>query len=148
MDKATLKKERKRLHNIYVNHDIDGFRAFIKDLSKEKPVLLPFVDAPDERLSDLMYEEKSKLMYLGDVWQEARNHKRLKKIWGGVPFNRYPNIIKENMSPSGELPRCIGCVHFRSKVGEAEACMLVGATPGDVCCPAYKPTDTAHPKVG
>jgi len=144
MDKAALKRERKRLHAIYVNHDIDGFRAFIKDLSNERPVLKQFIDAPDEQLSDLMYEEKSKLMYLGPLWQEARNHKRLKRIWKPIQFKDYPLAVKQAMSASGELPRCAGCSYFRhgpclEDGKEEDSCILLGTAPGDVCCPAYKP---------
>lgn len=123
--KEELKLARRRLHDIYVRHDVAGFRAFIKDHANEKKKLQHFIDKPDEVLSDLMYEEKSKLMYLGDLWQEARNHKRMKAIWPG----------QDNQEI---LPLCANCKWFRDKPSEKEEpCMHLGSVPTDICCRAF-----------
>lgn len=128
MDKEKMKLERRRLHQIYLDHDIPKFREFIKDRAHDRPELIPFTGESDQVLSDLMYNMKSQLMYLGPLWQEARNVMRFKQFWSG------------RRCPIEDIPLCVSCKYFREAPSPEESpCMHMGATPADISCPVYDP---------
>lgn len=140
MDKQLLKANRRKLHQIYVTHDVTAFREFVREMSQFKPTLVGWDEKPDDVLSELMYEEKAKLVYLGPVWIEARNHKRMKKFWDGLTLEEYPvDISRIAVANEGKLPHCMTCHYFRSPPKKGQACVNIGAIPEDVCCPGYKP---------
>lgn len=121
MNKEELKTHRHRLLNIYLEHDIAGFREFLRDRG-----IADYATKTDDEVSALMYEMKSQLMYLGPAWQEARNVLRCKQ------FAYETNI--------DTLPICATCEYFRTPpVGEEHACMHLGSTPADISCPGYRP---------
>ena len=139
MEKDELKSQRRRLQQIYVSHDVEGFREFLSERVAAFPAVAKFVRADAETLSDLMYEEKSKLMYLGEVWQDARNHKRMKQVWKDSEMT---DEVAEAFVRDGELPKCMTCKFYYEPPSENEEdfpCMQVGAAPQDICCKAYKP---------
>jgi hypothetical protein len=128
LTKEELKIERRRLHEIYLTHDTKAFREFITDRSKIKPELAPYITATEEVLSELMFNMKSQLMYLGPDWQEARNHLRYKQFW------------EDGDRAQDEIPECVTCKWFQEAPNKTESsCMQMGATPHDIACKAFKP---------
>ena len=128
MDKKEKRKaDRKRLHEIYLSHDVAAFRAFLKDQAEEHPQLRFMADATGDVLSYLMHTAKSQLIYLGDLWQESRN------------FCRYRSMWQDSGRAIKDIPLCVTCVHFRDPPAEGDSpCMLLGSTPLDIACRAYK----------
>lgn len=128
LSKEEMKAQRRRLHQIYLKHDIQGFREFIKDRAVQKPELLPFVTESDEVLNDLMFNMKSQLIYLGEDWQVARNHMRYKQFW------------EDSGLGTDEIPLCHTCKWYQSAPNEKEVpCVQLGAVAADLSCKAYKP---------
>lgn len=126
MTQDEIKERRKTLQKIYEDHDIEGFRLFLQVISKEQPGVSAYLDLPAEQLSEIMYSEKARYVYLGDSWQQARNHIRTKQFWGAYT------------SPA-TLPLCVECSYFRTAPEGEEPCLRLGAVPGDVACQAYNP---------
>lgn len=125
LSKEELKAERRRLHKIYVDHDVEAFREFIKDRSSIKPELEPYISESTEVLSELMFNMKSQLIYLGEDWQAARNHLRFKQFW-------------EDSDSIETIPLCASCKYFREAPNDKEdPCMHLGATPADIACKAF-----------
>lgn len=123
-DKEQLKKDRARLHQIYVEHDLGAFRAFLKDKSASDERVRPYVDTDDETLNKLMHAMKAKLIYLGESWQESRNFLRKEQFWKGADVST--------------LPACAACNHFREAPTEdGSPCMHLGAIPSDIACPGH-----------
>jgi hypothetical protein len=129
VDKNEKRKEdRRRLHEIYVNHDVAAFREFLRDHIPSSPQYARFVDATGDVLSYLMHTAKSQLMYLGDLWQQSRNFVRWKEMW------------EKSATPLDQVPLCVTCKHFREAPREGESpCMHLGGTPADIACRAYSP---------
>lgn len=131
MNREEKKAERRRLHKIYLEHDVPGFREFIKDRAESFPTLIPFVGETEKVLSDLMYNMKSQLMYLGPQWQEARNVMRFQQFW---------EKDGKALLPLEDVPLCNNCQHFRTSPHKKEPpCMQMGATPADLACNAFVP---------
>lgn len=129
LSKEEMKEQRRRLHKIYMDHDVTEFRKFLEDRSKLKPELTPYITETDEVVSELMYNMKSQLMYLGPDWQEARNHLRYKQFW---EFSSAYQSIEH-------IPLCVACKHFREAPNkDEEPCMHLGATPSDISCRAFE----------
>lgn len=127
LSKEEMKEQRRRLHKIYLDHDVTEFRKFLEDRSKFKPELIPYITETDEVVSELMYNMKSQLMYLGEDWQDARNHLRYKQFW------------EESCRPIEEIPICATCKYFRDGPSNKEdPCMHLGATPSDISCHAFE----------
>jgi hypothetical protein len=133
MDKDAIKELRRRLMEIYRNHDVSGFREFIRERAPEDKRYAPYVDANDEKLSLLMYAMKSRLMYLGDTWQEARNVLRYNQFW------KEGELMEQVVLNLPNMPICSKCVYFQQPIPPAvKPCMHMGAIQNDICCPAYK----------
>lgn len=127
MDKDQRSARRRQLHQIYLDHDVAAFREFLRETGVTFDP-----SAPDEELSDLMHNMKSQLIYLGDVWQESRNHMRYQTMW------------QKAGRPRDQIPLCVTCKYFRDAPavsGEESPCMLLGATPADLACPAHQPIE-------
>lgn len=125
-DRALIKARRLHLHQIYANHDVAGFRAFLSELVHEKPEVVAYAAKSNEELSTFLHMAKAQLLYLGDDWQASRNHLRNKQFYG------------EEHSYEG-MPPCATCSHFRTAPTKGEEpCMHLGSTPEDICCPAYE----------
>jgi hypothetical protein len=134
MNKEQLRAGRQRLNKIYVEHDIAGFREFIKDLSMEKPELVPYIEETDEVLSRLMFTMKSGLMYLGPQWQEARNQLRYAQFWD------------DSGKSIEEIPKCMECKFFQAGPKGEDPCIQLGAVANDIACKSFdiacKPLDS------
>ena len=127
LNKEEMKAARRKLHKIYLDRDLPGFREFIKERSNLKPELVPYISASDDVLEELMINMKSQLIYLGPDWQEARNHLRYKQFWEG------------ESRPIEEIPLCANCKYFREGPTDKEdPCMHLGATPSDISCKAFE----------
>ena len=103
MDKETLREERRRLHQIYLKHDIEGFREFIKDRAERFPELIPFIDETPKILNSLMYNMKSQLMYLPD-WQDSRTLCATSAT-GPIPASLSKTSPNASAASSSEFPR-------------------------------------------
>lgn len=123
--KEELKAQRLRLHKIYLEHDLDAFREFIKDQSVVRPELMPFVDETDKVLNSLMHNMKSQLMYLPD-WQDSRNYSRYEMFWA------------DSGRAWDHIPKCISCKFFREGPDGQPPCMEMFASPLDIACLAYE----------
>lgn len=132
--KEQLRADQKRLNKIYIEHNIPEFRLFVRDMAerKERSPLRKFVDSDDETLSYMMYTMKSKLMYLGEHWHEARNVLRAKQFW-------CKNMkISEILPLLEKINPCVSCQYFRTAPeGEEHPCMHLGSIPQDISCPEY-----------
>ena len=136
--KEDLKKNRQWLLKIYAEHDVDDFRRFIKAGKESRPNLAKFEDASNFVLSEILYEQKSKLPYLGALCEQARNHKRMKQIWRGVPRRQYPAAIRAAIKRDGVMPSCNFCRYLQNPhPTSGEACVNMGGVPSDVCCPGF-----------
>jgi hypothetical protein len=126
-DRALIKARRARLLQIYQDHDVAGFRAFLHDIVVlERPEVIIYVTKNNEELSTLLHMAKAQLLYLGDDWQASRNLLRNRQFYG------------DEHSCEGK-PLCVTCEYFRTAPTEAEEpCMHLGSTPEDICCPGYK----------
>jgi len=135
------KEDRMELNNIYINHDVQGFRKFLFKHGATHQNLADLIPETDEVLSELLYQAKSNLPYLGQAWQAARNHIRMQKFWRSTPLVEYPAPVLIFMQKNSEgFPLCNSCKWFRDPPPEAQdPCMFIGATPGDICCKGWQP---------
>jgi hypothetical protein len=133
MTKEELKVQKRRLMEIYREHSIPEFRTFIKEQAPNDKRYVPLVEADDEKLSLLMYVMKSRLLYLGDAFQEARNVLRARQFWHKTDkLSKIRSVIQS-------MPNCQGCKYFMEPIPPAmKPCMHLGAMPTDICCPTYK----------
>ena len=139
-DQDALRKTRKELLRIYATHDVEAFRRFIRENKEGRPNLAKFEDASNFTLSEILYEEKSKSPHLGKLWEEARNHKRMKAIWKGVNKKDYPLAIQKVFRKEGHLPVCNDCCFLQNPHPQSgKACVDMNGVPSDVCCPGFKP---------
>jgi hypothetical protein len=125
MDKETLREERRRLHQIYLDHDVEAFRGFIKDRAERFPELIPFIDESTKILNSLMYNMKSQLMYLPD-WQDSRNFVRYERDWAN------------SGKAVEDIPKCLTCKFFREGPSGELPCIQLGGIPSDIACLAYE----------
>jgi len=135
------KDERMELNAIYIAHDVPAFRKFLFRNAAKHENFKTLINETDEVLSDLLYQAKSHLPYLGPTWQEARNHLRMKHIWTKTPIVEYPKAVLDYLNEFSEgFPICNKCRWFREPHPERDnPCMYVGASPGDICCKGWQP---------
>lgn len=144
MKAAVAKSLKQKFHKILVDHDIPAFREYLKEISKDgkNPHSSLFAaGATDEELSDLAYSMKSRLMYLGEDFQQARNIMRHKQFCEATGLAYREEDV-------AHIPTCSSCKFFQTAPTKSEQpCMQLGATPGDICCPGYTPAQSAQNRV-